>query len=68
MSIADSDAQTVAIEIRDDGIGLMSMKAAEGRAMRNMKARADALGAELRFEPADPGRHVLLLIPARMLD
>jgi len=45
VSIADSDAQTVAIEIRDDG-----------------------LGAELRFEPAVPGRHVLLLIPARMLD
>lgn len=46
----------------------MAVKAAEGRAMRDMKARADALGAELRFEPADPGRHVLLLIPARMLD
>lgn len=45
MSIADSDAQTVAIEIRDDGIGLMSVKAAEGRAMRDMKALDDALGA-----------------------
>ena len=67
VSIIDSDDETVEIEIRDNGIGPMTVTAPGGRGVRNMKARADELGAELRLESADPGRRVLLLIPVRML-
>jgi signal transduction histidine kinase len=41
------------VQVTDDGVGI----AADGRrsGLRNLASRADKLGGELRFEPADPG-------------
>jgi signal transduction histidine kinase len=59
------DSGVVVIEIRDDGIGSTSGIPSAGRGTRNMGERALALGAELRIEPAEPGRRVRLSIPIR---
>jgi signal transduction histidine kinase len=65
ISIAPSGTcnDMIEIEIRDDGVGLTFGDRPNGRGVHNMKVRADALGADLRIEAADPGRRVVLLIP-----
>jgi signal transduction histidine kinase len=59
----DLGAPTLAIEITDNGVGSSPDATVGGHGIRNMKARAEALGAELRFEIGESGRSVLLLIP-----
>ena len=44
-------------------IGSIPGSAPGGRGTRNMAARANALGAELSIEPAEPGRRIRLSIP-----
>lgn len=63
----DPSAQTIAIEISDNGVGSDSGATAGGLGTRNMNARAEALGAELRFEIRDSGRLVSLFVPVSSL-
>jgi signal transduction histidine kinase len=48
-----SPDEMLSVQVTDDGIGIP----ADGRrsGLRNLASRADKLGGELRFEPADPG-------------
>jgi len=63
VSVRDDDGGVIAIEIRDNGVGLNSPEPMGGRGLGNMRARAAALGAELKLGSADPGCLVRLLIP-----
>jgi two-component system sensor histidine kinase UhpB len=58
-----SDAELF-IEIRDDGGGSRPDAAGGGRGIGNMKSRAKALGAELRFDSENSGTRVELRVPA----
>jgi signal transduction histidine kinase len=64
----DATAQIVAIEIVDDGVGSDPDSTGKGRGIRNMKARAQALGADLRFENRESGYAVRLLMPVSDAD
>lgn len=59
----DASHTAIAIEITDNGTGSMPRSPTGGRGIRNMKSRADALGAEFRFETGETGSTVALLIP-----
>lgn len=63
VSTVGENAETVVIEIRDDGIGEIPGVEPGGRGTRKMIAHAHALGAELSIEPAEPGRRIRLSIP-----
>jgi len=62
VSSPDADPDAIAIEIQDDGIGFAAHPIHQGRGVRNMRARAEALGAELRIEQTHPGRRIRLLV------
>ena len=64
---------TLAWEVRDDGVGLADPSAAllRGSGLAGIKERIWALGADLQFEPAEPGAprpglrlHATLQVPA----
>jgi signal transduction histidine kinase len=59
----ESEADSIRIEIRDDGVGMNTDSSNQGRGTKNMRARADALGAELRIDRMDPGRRIRLIVP-----
>ncbi len=67
ISAADASAQSIAIEISDNGIGEAAGGTLGGHGTLNMNARAQALGGELRLESGDSGRTVRLLIPVSSL-
>lgn len=59
----DAHGDVLSIEIRDDGCGFGPDPAAGGRGIRHMKSRAEALGAELRFDSEDSGTRIELRAP-----
>jgi signal transduction histidine kinase len=61
--VTDPGSQILAVEISDNGIGPEPESMGSGRGIGNMKTRAQALGADLRFEIREAGYAVLLLIP-----
>ena len=61
--MARASDRVLTVEIVDDGSGRRSGSMGSGRGLRNMKARAEALGAEIRFESGAPGYRVLLRVP-----
>ena len=61
--LAERDGQ-LALRVRDDGTGLPDAPASGGRGLRNMRARADQLGATLAVTSgADGGTLVELVLP-----
>jgi PAS domain S-box-containing protein len=62
-AVADVRDAVLFIEIQDDGRGFRPDAAGGGRGIRNMKSRAEALGAELRFDSGDSGTRVELRVP-----
>lgn len=60
---AEARRGTIAIEIIDNGTGSTTGSPTGGRGIRNMQSRAEALGAEFRFEMGATGSTVALLIP-----
>jgi signal transduction histidine kinase len=60
----DASDDELFIEIRDDGGGSRPDAAGGGRGIGNMKSRAKALGAELRFDSENSGTCVELRVPA----
>lgn len=59
----DAGGDEVFVEIRDNGRGFRSDVVGEGRGIRNMKSRAKALGAELRFDSDESGSRIELRVP-----
>lgn len=57
------DAQQLVILVRDDGCGFTGTADGSGRGLANMRRRAEALGAGLAIEPAEPGTRVVLTLP-----
>lgn len=55
----------VKVCVDDDGRGLPAASAAGagGRGLRNMRRRAEEIGAQLAIEPRQPGTRVALLLP-----
>jgi signal transduction histidine kinase len=56
-------SDVLAIQIRDDGQGFPPDGVPQGRGIGNMKSRARALGAELRFDSEDAGTLIELRVP-----
>jgi signal transduction histidine kinase len=56
------EGDDVVLSVADDGRGIDHC-AAQGHGLRNLQARAHALGARLSVEPAAPGTRVLLRLP-----
>ena len=54
------------ISVRDDGVGFVPNDDAPGRGIRNIRRRAEVLGATLWFEPADPGTRVVIEVPVEL--
>jgi signal transduction histidine kinase len=50
----------IELELRDDGQGIGDKR---GRGLSSMRERADAIGAKLAIESADPGTRVRVLLP-----
>jgi len=63
VSSARDDAGAIVVEVCDNGVGDKSGTPLGGHGLKNMMARAEVLGAELRIESADPGRRVQLRLP-----
>jgi signal transduction histidine kinase len=59
----DARGDVLSIEIWDDGGGFRPDGVHEGRGIRNMQSRAEALGGELRFDREDSGTHIELRVP-----
>jgi len=59
----DRDPLQLYVSIRDDGRGLPTPAASGGRGLKNMKSRAEELGAVLRVEGAHSGTQVELTMP-----
>lgn len=55
----------ITIEIADDGIAGKPDPTSFGRGMQNMLTRARDIGGELRFEAAEPGTRVCLVLPVQ---
>jgi PAS domain S-box-containing protein len=53
----------LSVEIHDDGCGFAMDAVSGGRGILHMKARAEALDAELRFDPGDPGTRIEMRVP-----
>jgi signal transduction histidine kinase len=53
----------LSIEIHDDGRGPPRQTGGGGRGLRNMKARAEALGGDFALETGDPGARIRVRIP-----
>ena len=60
---ADDGHRRLRVSIQDDGCGLSQPVSASGRGIRNMKSRAEDLGAVLRIEDASPGTRIELTLP-----
>jgi len=59
----DEGEEGLCVAIRDFGCGLPPRTASSGRGIQNMRTRAEALGATLRIENANPGTQLELRIP-----
>jgi len=60
----DHDEQELALVIEDDGIGFAGVPARIGKGLRNMRHRAEQLGADIHWERADErGCRVRLRVP-----
>jgi signal transduction histidine kinase len=59
----DDESGQLFVSIRDDGRGLPSPMTSGGRGIKNMKSRAEELGAALRIEGSGSGTQVDLTIP-----
>ena len=59
----DGERQFLHLSIRDDGRGLPTNRTTGGRGIKNMKSRAEELGAEFRIENTGSGTQVDLTIP-----
>ncbi|GAA4403924.1 sensor histidine kinase [Quisquiliibacterium transsilvanicum] len=58
----DAETGLLRIEVEDDGQGLPDDSRLDGRGMRNMRARADALRGRLDIESATGGTRVRLML------
>ncbi len=65
--LVDIGSEAVHIAVRDDGRGVAERVHAQnsGNGLSNMRARAEAIGAELRVAAADPGTRVTVIVPRR---
>jgi NCS1 family nucleobase:cation symporter-1 len=57
-SIHEGARKSVSVAIRDDGCGIRDAPAQSGRGIRNMEARAAALGAAFKLESCESGTQV----------
>ncbi len=68
VSVVGEASAALVVEVRDDGVGLSPDRPTNGRGTQNIASRADALGAELFIESAEPGRRVRLVVPVDVVD
>jgi signal transduction histidine kinase len=63
-ALADADAGTVQLSLRDDGGGFEPATAVSGRGLKNMRHRAHEVGArvDVRSAPGQ-GTHITLVLP-----
>jgi signal transduction histidine kinase len=62
--VATCQGEHIELQFADDGIGFEHGEATrQGNGLKNMRWRAQALGAELRFEPRAPGTLLRLRLP-----
>jgi len=59
----DAKGDVLSVEIRDDGRGFRPDAFSGGRGIANMTSRAEALGADLRFESEESGTRIELRVP-----
>ncbi|MGV3571250.1 MAG: ATP-binding protein [Ramlibacter sp.] len=66
---AREEADGIVVEVEDNGVGIAAeADRAGGHGLRNMRARAAAIGAELVLEPAQPrGTRLVLRLPGGAL-
>lgn len=62
---AQADADGIRVVIEDDGRGFSGDGAAAGRGLRNMRRRAEEIGAGIVIEPAAPGTRIVVLLPLK---
>lgn len=71
VAIAGGPAEGLQIRVTDDGQGLSGAAhearpgVAGGHGLGNIRGRAEAIGAEVRFTPAQPGLCITLNLPAQ---
>jgi len=63
VSLGDGPHEQLRVSIRDDGHGVAPDRAIDGRGTRNMKKRAEELGAEISIEDSDAGTQIDLVLP-----
>jgi signal transduction histidine kinase len=64
---ASRELESIMIEIVDNGVGVQPGAPVGGHGTRNMNSRAEAIGADLRFDVRESGRSVILRIPVASL-
>lgn len=58
-------AGRVAVEVRDDGVGIGTDGPSRGFGLQGMRERVELAGGSLEIEDADPGTRVRAVLPAR---